>query len=44
MVLIDSEGPVSLVCYSPWGRKESDTTEWLNNDNKQMNYKMYHVF
>ena len=21
----------SLVGYSPWGRKESDTTEWLNN-------------
>ena len=20
----------SLVCCSPWGRKESDTTEWLN--------------
>ena len=20
----------SLACYSPWGRKESDTTEWLN--------------
>ena len=22
----------SLACCSPWGRKESDTTEWLNND------------
>ena len=21
-------------CCSPWGRKESDTTEWLSNDNK----------
>ena len=20
----------SMVCYSPWGRKESDMTEWLN--------------
>ena len=20
----------SLACCSPWGRKESDTTEWLN--------------
>ena len=20
----------SLVCYSPWGHKESDKTEWLN--------------
>ena len=27
----DSEGQGSLVCCSPWGGKESDTTEWLNN-------------
>ena len=26
----DSEGQVSLVCCSPWGHKESDTTEQLN--------------
>ena len=25
------EGPGSLVCYSPWGRKESDMTEQLNS-------------
>ena len=25
------EGQGSLVCCSPWGRKESDTTELLNN-------------
>ena len=25
----DSEGQGSLACYSPWGRKESDT--WLSN-------------
>ena len=24
------DGPGSLVCCSPWGHKESDTTEWLN--------------
>jgi len=24
------DGQGSLVCYSPWGHKESDTTEWLN--------------
>ena len=24
------DGQGSLVCYSPWGRKELDTTEWLN--------------
>ena len=22
-----------LACYSPWGRKEVDTTEWPNNNN-----------
>ena len=27
-----SEGLGSLACCSPWGRKESDTTEWLNNN------------
>ena len=27
----DGEGPGSLACYSPWGRKESNTTEWLSN-------------
>ena len=27
----DGEGLGSLACCSPWGRKESDMTEWLNN-------------
>ena len=27
----DGEGQVSLACYSPWGHKELDTTEQLNN-------------
>ena len=31
----DGEGQGSQVCCSPWGRKESNTTEWLNN-NKRM--------
>ena len=30
----DGEGHGSLVSCSPWGRKESDTTERLNNNNK----------
>ena len=30
----DSEGQGSLACCSPWGHKESNTTEWLNNNNK----------
>ena len=24
------DGQGSLMCCSPWGHKESDTTEWLN--------------
>ena len=26
------DGQGGLVCYSPWGHKESDTTGWLNNN------------
>ena len=29
----DGEGQGSLACCSPWGRKEFDTTEPLNNNN-----------
>ena len=29
----DGEGQGSLACYSPWGHKESDPTERLNNNN-----------
>ena len=29
----DSEGQGSLACCSPWSRKESDTTEWVNSNN-----------
>ena len=32
--LEDGEGWRSLACCSPWDHKESDTTEWLNNNNK----------
>ena len=28
----DGEGQGSLACCSPWGRKESDMTEQLNNN------------
>ena len=27
------DGQGSLACYSPWGRRQSDTTEWLNSNN-----------
>ena len=30
----DVEGQGGLVCCSPWGRKESDTTGRQNNNNK----------
>ena len=32
-VLGDGEGQGSLECCSPWGRKELDPTERLNNNN-----------
>ena len=32
----DGEGQRSLACCSPWGRKESDMTELLNNNNKRL--------
>ena len=28
----DGEGQESLVCCSPWGHKQSDTTEQLTNN------------
>ena len=30
----DSDGQGSLVCSTPWGRKESDTTYQRNKNNK----------
>ena len=30
----DSEGQGSLTCYSPWGCKELDRTERLNNSQR----------
>ena len=32
----DGDGQGSLACCSPWGHKELDTTEQLNNDNNSM--------
>ena len=31
----DSQGQGSLVCCSPWGRKESDTTQQLNKKKQE---------
>ena len=32
LALGDDEGQGSLACCSPWGQKESDTTEQLNSN------------
>ena len=32
--LKDTEEQGGLECYSPWGRKESDTAWWLNNNSR----------
>ena len=34
----DGEGQGSLVCCSPWGYKELDMIEWLNNNNVSTNH------
>ena len=36
----DGEGQGSLACCSPWGCKESDMTERLNNNKVSMNFIM----
>ena len=35
----DSRGRGSLVCCSPWGHKEWDMTEQLNNNNNRVTLK-----
>ena len=43
-VLGDGEGQGTFACCSPWGHKESDTTERLNNNSNIYNlHKMQHV-
>ena len=37
----DGEGQGSLEYCSPWGHKESDTTEPLNNNNAEMSNTHY---
>ena len=33
------DGQGSLVCYSPWGHKAADTTEWLNWSESERNFR-----
>ena len=41
----DGKGQESLVCCSPWGCEESDTTEWLNKNNIQIkNWSFFFFF
>ena len=39
----DGEGQGSLVCCSPWGHKESDMTERLNNKGMNLICLLYQV-
>ena len=39
----DSKKQGSLACCSPWGHKESDTTEQLNNNNQWRRYKYKNI-
>ena len=38
----DGEGQGSLVCCTPWGREESDTT-WQLNNNPNLQIKRVHI-
>ena len=41
---LGDSGQGSLACYSPWGRKESDTTQRMNNKQyKDIAYKANNV-
>ena len=39
----DREGQGSLVCCSPWGRKELDTTEELNSNIKMTQIELLNI-
>ena len=39
----DGEGQGNLVCCSPWGHKESDTTEQLNRTDNVVNTGCYRI-
>ena len=40
--LEDSEGQESLVCYSPWDHKESETAQQLNNSSNTNTFSSLH--
>ena len=43
-VLADGEGQGSLECYSPWGHKELDITDWLSNSKRITQATVPHLF
>ena len=40
----DGEGQGALECCSPWGHKESDTTEQLNNHESSLIDSRYSIY
>ena len=40
----DGEGQGGLACCSPWGHKESDTTEQLNNHESSLIDSRYSIY
>ena len=40
----DGEGQGGLECCSPWGHKESDTTEQQNNSNKHQSRRLLFIW
>ena len=40
----DGKGQESLVCCSPWGRKESDMTEWTTKANFICDFFKYYIY
>ena len=38
----DGEGQGSLACCRPWGHKEPNTTEWLNDNNRHFLHTRHH--
>ena len=41
-ILGDGKGQGSLACCSPWGGKELNTTQQLNNNNTSSMFQIYH--
>ena len=37
----DGEGQGGLACFSPWGRRQSDTTGQLNNNNNKIHIRVH---